>query len=166
MILTAAYAVLILALKFNRQVDDSVTNYQQSLTAVSRMSRSLSAGAQGSLLIEAEGFSFITADPISGPFTHNSSGLLEWQNYQFFYVANSELFAGIVEMTPTVTLPVNPGLAALRADSSARIAKVAEGVESLTVTGGSGASIVVRLKGKQEATNSLTVQSRISFRND
>lgn len=165
LVMGGVYATLVLSLRYQRKLSDSVDTFQQAVLATGRISQALGTGAQASMVIEPDGFAFVSAQPAAGPFTHTASGQLEWHKFVFFYVESGNLFRGELPLpAPAVTPPTPPTLAVLRADPAASKLLVAEGVELLEMTTGSGATTKLRIRGKPPAANFTTVESRVTFR--
>lgn len=167
LVMTGVYATLILSMRYQRKLSDSVDTFQQALLASNRLSQSLGTGAQNSMVVEPGlGFAFVSAQPPTGPFTHDAAnGLLHWHKFVFFYLDQGNLYRGELSLTaPTTTLPPTPTLAALRADSSSSKLLVAERVEQLEVTTGTGATTKLIVRGNNEETNSTTLETRVTFR--
>jgi hypothetical protein len=166
MVMTGVYAALLLSFRYQRKLSDSVDTFQQALLASTRMAQALGTGAQSSLVIEPEGFAFVSAQPVAGPFTHDpATGRLEWHKFMFFYLEGESLYRGEVDFPPTAHLPGTPPLASLKGDATARRHLVAEGVIDLSVTAGSGATTKLKLRGEDERHgNSTQLESRVTFR--
>lgn len=164
LVLAGAYGVLVLAFRFHNRLDDSVVTFQQALLASSRMSQAIGTGSQASVVQEGDDFAFVSASPVSGPFTQDASGQLQWHKFVFFYRDQDILYKGQVTFAPTSTLPPTPLPSLLRADTDAEIVQVAKGVTSLTLTTGSGASTVIRVEGEQARKNAITLETRVTFR--
>lgn len=164
LILGGAYTVLVLAFRFTSRLDDSVDTFQQALLATSKMSQAIGTGSQASVVTEGNDFAFVSAAPPAGPFTQDPTGQLEWHKFVFFYVDQNVLYKGEVTFAGSSTLPPTPLPSALRADPDAKIAKVAEGVVSLAITTGSGASTQLKVEGDSDRKNSLTLETRVTFR--
>lgn len=164
LVLAGAYTVLVLAFRFNRRLDDSVETFRQALLASTKMSQLIGQGSQASAVTEGNDFAFISADGPGGVFTHDPDGSLQWHKFVFFYLDSNTLYQGQVIFAPTSTLLPTPLPSTLRADPDAQISKLAEGVVSLTLTLGSGATTTMRVEGKQDRKNSLTLETRVTFR--
>jgi hypothetical protein len=159
------YATLVLSMRYQRKLSDSVDTFQQAVLATGRISQALGTGAQASIVVEPDGFAFVSAQPKEGPFTHTASGQLEWHKYVFFFIENGSLYRGELPLpAPTITPPVPPALSVLRADTAASKLLVAEGVELLEMTTGSGATTRLKIRGKLPGANFTTVESRVTFR--
>ncbi|MGE0492263.1 MAG: type II secretion system protein J [Vulcanimicrobiota bacterium] len=166
LVLLATYSALTLALRFQSRVHDSVTTFQQAAAASARIQQALGLGSAASLSIEAPtGFAFASAAAEAGPFTHDSNGDLEFHRWVFFYIDGGDLWMGEVPFAATTTLSPTPTLANLRADGSARLRRVAQGVTEMEVFGGSGAEVRLRVEGQiPERKNAVTIRNRVTFR--
>ena len=164
LVMTGVYASLTLSLRYQGKLSDSVDTFQQALLATTRMSQALGTGKQESMVVEPEGFAFASAQPPTGPFTHDLTGKLEWHKFVFFYLDGGNLYRGDVPFPAAVVPPPTPTLAALRADGAASRFLVAERVEELTVTPGSSTKTSLKVRGKNPQTNSTTLESRVTFR--
>ncbi len=102
LVMTGVYATLVLSMRYQRKLSDSVDTFQQALLATTRMSQSLGTGAQSSMVVEPEGFAFVSAQPASGPFTHDAAGRLEWHKFVFFYLDGGNLYRGFCQ-TPRIS---------------------------------------------------------------
>ena len=165
LVMAGVYATLVLSFRYQRKLSDSVDTFQQALLASTRMSQALGTGKQSSMVIEPEGFAFVSAQPPTGPFTHDTAGNVEWHKFVFFYLEDGDLYRGEVAFSATIAPPPTPPLAALKGDPSASRFLVAERVSELVVTTGSGASTKLKVHGKNEQDrNSTALQTRITFR--
>lgn len=165
LVMAGVYATLILSMRYQRKLSDSVDTFNQALLATSRMAQSLGTGSQSSMVIEPDGFAFVSAQPDSGPFTHDVSGQLEWHRFVFFYLEDGKLYRGDVPLPGAVTTaPSTPTLATLKTSPEAKKFLVAEGVELLEVTSGSGATTKLKMRGKNAEENSTVLETRVTFR--
>lgn len=164
MMMTGLYFTLVLSLRYQARVHDTADTFQRGLTVTTRLTTELGYGAASSLRVEPEGIAFLSARPVSGPFTHDVNGQVEWHRTLFFYLDGTELHMGEFEIPATTTISVPPDLATLRADSRASTRLLAKGVTNFTVTGGSGSDIFVRVQGEDDATNAVTLNTRVTFR--
>lgn len=165
LVMAGVYATLVLSMRYQRKLSDSVDTFNQALLATTRMSQALGTGSQSSMVVEPEGFAFVSAQPPGGPFTHDASGRLEFHKFVFFYLEQEKLYRGEVALpAPVTTAPATPTLAALRTAPGASKVLVAEGVELLQVTTGSGATTRLKMHGKNTEKNSTTLETRVTFR--
>lgn len=166
MILVGVYASLVLAMRYQAKLSDSVETFQRALLVTTQTSYALGNGAQRSLVVEPEGFAFVSARPERGTFTHDPTGMLQWHCFEFFYLEQGSLYRGTVGFPATVSLPATPPLATLRVDPAASRVLVAEGVEELIMTSGSGATTKLKVRGRTGGakTNSVTLETRVTFR--
>lgn len=165
LVMAGVYASLVLSMRYQAKLSDSVETFRRALLASTKMTQALGTGAQSSLVIAPEGFAFASAQPAEGPFTHDAQGRIEWHRFVFFYTENGDLYRGEVPLTPpTVAVPTPPGLAALKADARATRILVARRVELLKMEVGSGATTQIRVQGESPETNAVTLESRVTFR--
>lgn len=165
LVMAGVYATLVLSMRYQGKLSDSVDTFNQAVLATSRMSQSLGTGSQSSMMVEPEGFAFVSAQPDSGPFTHDANGRLEWHRFVFFYLEDGKLYRGEVPLAaPVVSPPSTPTLAVLKASPGAKRLLVAEGVELLEVTSGSGATTKLKMRGKNAEENSTVLETRVTFR--
>ena len=165
LVMAGVYATLVLSMRYQRKLSDTVDTFNQAVLATSRMSQSLGTGCQSSMMVEPEGFAFVSAQPDSGPYTHDASGQLEWHRFVFFYLEDSKLYRGEVPLPAAVTTPPpTPPLSVLKVSPAAKRFLVAEGVDLLEVTSGSGATTRLKMRGKNVEENSTVLETRVTFR--
>ncbi len=166
MVLLGVYCSLTLALRFQTKLSDTTTVFERGLRASSRMSYDLGTGSSESVVVEPNGFAFVSARLDSGVFTHDPHGSLEWHGVIFYYLEEGNLMRGELPF-PATSTPVPLGsIQDLIEDEDARKAILVEGVEELTLTVGSGATTILSVRGDDEKKrNLITLESRVTFRN-
>lgn len=165
LVLLGVYSSLTLALRFQTKLSDSTTVFERALRASSRMSYDLGTGSSESVVVEPEGFAFVSARLNSGLFTHDISGNLEWHGVIFYHLEQGNLMRGELAFPATINPAPIGSLQDLIDSAEARKQILVQGVEELTLTVGSGASTVLKVKGDEAKRNALTIESRVTFRN-
>ena len=146
-------------------MDDSVEVYQQALRASTRISYDLGTGSQASFVHDTEGFALASARPPSGPFQIDSTGQILWQKYVFYYIEDEVMYRGEIPIDPPVSnLTSTPTINDLRTQLGGPGMIMVKKVSDFQVTQGSGASLIFKISGQQTLKNSLSLQTRISFR--
>ena len=164
MVMSGVYLTLSLALRYQRKLADSVTTFERALHTVKRISQALGNGAQRSLVVEPQGFAFVSAVSETGVFAHDPNGKLQWQRYEFFYLEDEALYRGAVPFPPTSNLPTTPPVSELRAQAPTAPILLAGGVKELEMITGSGASTRLVVVGAEDGQNMTTLETRVTFR--
>lgn len=165
MVLTATYATLVLAMRYQQKHDDAMAVYQEALKSMNRMEQALALGSPDSIVVEPEGFVFISAGRPEGPFEIDSStGQVLWQKAVCFYVEEGVLRMKEQTLAPTATLPATPTLQSMIDDEDLPSTLLADGVTELTVVADASAELTLRVEGKAEATNAMVLRNRLNFR--
>lgn len=165
MVLVGAYALIVFSLRWNTKMSDTVATYQQALKASTRISHDLGTGSQSSFIYDLDGFAFASARPLNGPFQLDNSGQVLWQRHILYYVEDGILYRHELPIVPPqVGPPETPDLSVLKSQITGKGAIMARKLSELEIEPGSGASIVFKVAGEQKETNSLTVRSRMTFR--
>lgn len=166
MVLSATYATLVLAMRYQQKHDDANTVYQEALRSMNRMEQELGLGSPDSMVVEPEGFVFISAGNPDGPFELDSTSVqVMWQKAVCFYVDNDGVLLMKQQSFPaTTTLPPTPSLQSMIDNTSLPATRLADDVTELTVVADASAELTLRVEGKAEDTNAMTLRNRLNFR--
>lgn len=165
MVLLACYALVTFSLRWNMKMADSVHVYQQALNASTKISYDFGTGNRDSFVYDLEGFAFASARPPSGTFQLDTEDKLLYQKYVVYYIENGVLFRNERPIDPPASvLPITPELPDLKASLTTQGAVMAEGVSNLEIDIVESSMLKFTVTGKREDKNSITLQSRIAFR--
>ena len=167
MVLLGAYSLIVFSLRWNAKMSDTVATYQQALKATTRITHDLGTGSQSSFIydIDGEAFAFASARPSRGPYQLDSTGQVLWQKHIVYYVEDGTLYRNELPIVPPQAgPPETPDLPILKAQLTSKGAIMARKLSELEIEPGSGASIVFKVEGEQRDKNSITLRSRMTFR--
>lgn len=165
LMLGGAYQALVLARKYHQKLADSTQIQQETMSALSRLERSISAASAASLEVSPDSTAvrFVSAQTNNEYFDlDNTTGAPRWHRWVGIYHEGTSLIMKDAPIPPSLTVPVFPDIDAIKADPSAHKVVLSEQVRSILFEdGASTISIVLETQSKARLTNGLTVLTRV-----
>lgn len=165
MMLTGAYQALILARQYHLKLQDSTQIQQETMTVLSKLERTISAAAAGSLEVydlDPSGVRFVSARNDSGVFDLDAAGKPRWVRWVGIYQENHDLILKDQPIPPTSTIPVFPDMDAIKANTTARRLVLTHQVKRILFEdGATTVSVSLETESSAQKSNGLRVLSRI-----